>query len=212
MRQLCLFYNVFHNKVPKYIHSLIPSMKTSARQPNTFTSFYCKTKYFQSSFLPCVIKEWNKLDPDKRSCLFYDSIFRKALLNFIRPSENKIFNIHDQVGIKLLTRLRLGFSHLREHKLRHNFEDTLNPLCSCSIETETTWQFFLRCQFFNDIREILMNDLMFIDKYFPSLNQQKLISDLLCGSNAFDKKRNHKILICTLQFIKDSHRSANSFF
>ena len=144
-------------------------MKTSARQPNTFTSFYCKTKYFQSSFLPCVIKEWNKLDPDKRSYLFYDSIFRTALLNFIRPSENKIFNIHDQVGIKLLTRLRLGFSHLREHKLRHNFEDTLNPLCSCSIETETTLHFFPRCQFFNDIREILMNDFMNIDRSLPSL-------------------------------------------
>ena len=31
MRQLCLFYKVFHSKVPKYIHSLIPSMRTSAR-------------------------------------------------------------------------------------------------------------------------------------------------------------------------------------
>ena len=30
MRQLCLFYKVFHNKVPKYVHGLIPSMRTSA--------------------------------------------------------------------------------------------------------------------------------------------------------------------------------------
>ena len=144
MRQLCLFYKVFHSKVPKYIHSLIPSMRTSARQPNTFTSFYCRTEYFQNSFLPYVIKEWNKLDPDKRSCQSYES-FRKALLNVIRPSENKIFNIYDQVGIRLLTRLRLGLSHLCEHKFRHNFEDTLNPLCSCSIEAETTLHFFPRC-------------------------------------------------------------------
>ena len=109
MRRLCLFYKVFQSKVPKYIHSLIPSMRTSARQPNTFTSFYCRTEYFQNSFLPYVVKEWNKLDPVKRSCQSYER-FRKALLNVIRPSENKIFNIHDQVGIKLLTRLRLGFS------------------------------------------------------------------------------------------------------
>ena len=27
---------------------------------------------------------------------------------------------------------------LREHKFRHNFADTLNPLCSCSFETEDT--------------------------------------------------------------------------
>ena len=120
MRRLCLFYKVFHGKVPEYIHSLIPIMRTSARQPNTFTSFYCRTKYFQNSFLPYVIKEWNKLDLDKGSCQSYDS-FRKALQNFIRHSETKIFNIYDQVGKKLLTTLTLGLSYLREHKFRHNF-------------------------------------------------------------------------------------------
>ena len=164
MRRLCLFYKVFQSKVPNYIHSLIPSMRTSARPPNTFTSFYCRTKYFQNSFLPYVIKEGNKLDPDKRDCQSYES-FRKALLNFIRASENKMFNILDQVGIKLLTRLRLGLSHLREHKFRHNFKDNLNPLCSCSIEAEKALHFFLRCQFFIDFREILMNDLIDIDRF-----------------------------------------------
>ena len=172
-------------------------MRTSARQPNTFTSFYCRTEYFQNSFLPYVIKEWNKLDPDKLSCQSYES-FRKALLNFIRPSENKIFNIHDQVDIKLRTRLRLELSHLREHKYPHNFGDTFNLLCYCSIETETKLHFFLRYQFFNDIREILMNDLMSIDRSLPSLSQDKLISILLCGSDAFNNKKNRKILICTL--------------
>ena len=211
MRRLCLFYKVFHSKLAKYIHSLIPSMKTSARQPNTLTSFYCRTEYFKTSFLPCVITEWNKLDPDKRSCLSYDS-FRKALLNFIRSSENKIFNIHDQVCIELLTKLRLEFSHLREHKFRHNFGDTLNPLCSCSIEAKTTLHFFLRCQFFNNIREILMNDLMNIDRSLPSLSHDKLISVLLYGSDAFGNKKNRKVLNCTVQFIKNSHRFEDSLF
>ena len=211
MRRSCLFYKVLYSKVPKYIHSLIPSMRTSARQPNTFTSFYCRTEYFQNSFSPYVIREWNKLDPDKPNCLTYDSL-RKALLNFIRPSENKIFNIHDQVGIKLITRLRLGFSHLLQHRFRHNFEDNLKPLCFCSIEAETTLHFFLQCQFFNDIREILMNDLMNIDRSLPSLSQDKLISVLLYRSDAFDRKRNCKILICTVQLIKDSHKYDDSLF
>ena len=148
------------------------------------------------------ITEWNKLEAS----------FRKALLNFIRPSENKIFNIHDQVGIKLLTRLRLVFSHLPEHKFRHNFGDTLNPLCSCSIEAETTLHFFLWCQFFNNIREILMNDLMNIDRSLPSLSQDKLISVLSYGSDAFDNKKNRKILNYTVQFIKNSHRFEDSLF
>ena len=33
-------------------------------------------------------------------------------------------------GIKLLTRLRVGFSHLKEHKFQRNFVDAINPLCS----------------------------------------------------------------------------------
>ena len=37
MRRLCLYHKVFHSKIPKY--SLIPSMRSSARQPNSFTSF-----------------------------------------------------------------------------------------------------------------------------------------------------------------------------
>ena len=186
-------------------------MRTSARQPNTFTSFYCRTEYFQNSFLPYVVKGWNKLDPVKRSCQPYES-FRKALLNVVRPSENKISKIHDRVEIKFLTRLRLGLRHLREHKFRHNFEETLNPLCSYSIEAETTLHFFLRCQFFNDIRGILVNDLINTERSLPSLSQDKLISILLYVSDAFDNKKNRKILICTIQFIKDSRRFDDSLF
>ena len=136
----------------------------------------------------------------------------RYLLNFTRPSENKILNIHGQVGTDLVTRLRLGLSRLREHKFRHNFEDILNPLCSCCIEGETTLHFFLLGQFFNDIRETLMNDLMNTNRSLPSLSQDKLISILLYGSNAFDNKKNRKILICTIQFIKDSHRFDDSLF
>lgn len=144
-------------------------MSTSAGQPNAFTSFYCRTKYFQNSFLQCVIREWKKLDRNKRSCLSYRS-FRKALLIFIRCSENKIFDTHDQVGIKLLIRLRLGFSHLREHNLRHNIEDTVNWFCSCSTAAGTMLPCFLRYQFFNDIWKIFMIDLININRSLWSLS------------------------------------------
>ena len=40
----------FHIKIPKYIHSLILSIRASARQPNTFISFDCRSEYFQNSF------------------------------------------------------------------------------------------------------------------------------------------------------------------
>ena len=36
-------------------------------------------------------------------------------------------NVTEIYWIKLLTRLRLGLNHLREHKFRRNFQDTINP-------------------------------------------------------------------------------------
>ena len=85
------------------------------------------------------------MDPDIRN-LDCHKMFRKKLLNFIRPSEKSFFNIYDSQGSKFLSKLRLGFSHLREHKFRHSFANTVNPLCSCAPETESTDYFFLRCQ------------------------------------------------------------------
>ena len=44
----------------------------------------------------------------------------------------------------MLGRLTIGFSHLCEHKFRHNFKDTLDPLCSSSTEAETKTHYFPR--------------------------------------------------------------------
>ena len=49
-------------------------------------------------------------------------------------------------GLKLLTRLRLGLSHLREQKFRHSFNDTIDPFCLCGTNSfETSEHFFLHC-------------------------------------------------------------------
>ena len=48
--------------------------------------------------------------------------------------ENSLFSNHNPVDVKLLTRLRLKLSHLNEHKFRHDFEDTITPVCSWNTE------------------------------------------------------------------------------
>ena len=40
---------------------------------------------------------------------------------------------HNPVGVKSLTRLRFGLSHLRSHKFDDHFRDTTHPWCSCGI-------------------------------------------------------------------------------
>ena len=119
-RRLCLLYKVFSSGQPSYIYDLLPPLRSSRRHVNSFNLVTCKSEYFKNSFIPNVIYEWNKLDPDIRSSASYN-LFRNTLLKFIRPAQRKTFNINDSVGVKLLTRLRLGFSHLRGHKFRHGF-------------------------------------------------------------------------------------------
>ena len=76
----------------------------------------------------------------------YESIetFLKRILSLIRASPNSTFKCDNPRGIKLLPRLRLGLSHLREHKFKHSFQDSLNPFCSCGKgEVETSSHYLL---------------------------------------------------------------------
>ena len=102
------------------------------------------------------------MDPDTIN-LDSHAMFRKKLLTFIRLSEKNIYNIYDPQGSKLFNRLKLNFSHLREHKFRHNFADTMNPLCSCALEIESTAHFFLRCQNYVSFHTAFMNELSSIN-------------------------------------------------
>ena len=128
------------------------------------------------------------------------------MLQFIRPVERKIFSINDSVRIKMLTRLRLGFSHLGERKFRNDFRNTLNPLCSCSIEAETTMHYFRFCHFYNSNRTTLINDLENIPTAFSTVSDNSLISLYLHGDGKFDDTKNRKILMSTIRFIQDSQR------
>ena len=101
-------------------HDLILPFQRSSCNIETF----CRTVSFKKNFLPCAIKEWNKLDSEIRNAKTYAS-FRKMLLIFIRPIGNSTYKIYDPLGIKLLTRLRLGFSHLSE--ISFNPENIKNP-------------------------------------------------------------------------------------
>ena len=96
-------------------------------------------------------------------------MFRKKLLTFIRTLENDTYAIYDPLRVRLLNRLRLGFSHLREHKFRHNFAESLNPLRSCSLETEDAEHYFLHCQNNLSFRTTLMNHLNNINTAIASL-------------------------------------------
>ena len=134
LRCMSYLHKIVSTKLPPYLYELIPPLQRSHRYLGCFQTLRCRTTLFQKKFLPFTITEWNKLDTNIKNI---DShvMFRKKLSTFIRSLENDTYGIYIPLGVRLLNRLRLGFSHLREHTFRHNFADTLNPLCSCSLET-----------------------------------------------------------------------------
>ena len=103
-------------------------------------------------------------------------------MKFIRPAAAHVFDVTDHFGLQLLTRLRLGLSHLNEHKFRHNFRDTINPLFSCSLEPETVIHFLLDCPYHNIHRKTFFDSCSAIDEPISDLSDSNLVTLLLYGN------------------------------
>ena len=206
IRRLLSFYKYFTSMRPCYLYSLIPKVNSESRtrQRGNIPLFKTRTDSFKYSFFPNYVQEWNKISLSTR--VLPITIFKKFLLKSIRPNENSIFGLHNPNGLKHLTRLRLGLSHLREHKFKHNFQDSINPLCSCGENIETTEHFFLHCQNFSYFRFTLLNSLANINPDLPNMDSKELTDILLYGSTKFDPILNNKILSCSIQFILTSDR------
>ena len=134
------------------------------------------------------MREWTKLSTEIPNLTSYQQ-FRKSLLSFIKPTCSTLFSNNHPDGIKLLVRLRLGFSHLREYKFRHNFHDTLNL---CNFEPETTLYYFLCCYSFSSVCSALMNDLNLIDPSISQLNETSSANILLYGDWKKSTSQNSK--------------------
>ena len=186
---------------------MIPRKNTSRLTQGSDNILLLVTKhnFFQDSYFPAAIKEWNRLDIDiqKSDCI---SIFKKRILSFLRPLPIKVSNSHNPQGLKLLTRLRLGLSHLRYHKFKQNFLDTINPLCSRGPDIETTLHFFLYCPNFMECRNTRLSKTFEIISDLITRNDLALIETLLFGDNLFSQDDNSRILDGTIAVIVTSKR------
>ena len=130
-RKLCLFYKIYKNQSPSYWYNIILTAGTHYTFRNLVKIPYLQTKhnFFKHSFFPSVIIEWSKLDPSLRRYNSYN-VFKSDTLKIMQPSSNSIFDCHNPIGINYITRIQFGLGHLREHKFKHSFQDTLNPICN----------------------------------------------------------------------------------
>ena len=192
--------------MPSYLQSYLNycndgEYQTRSSSQNKMKIYSRKSKVFNSSFYPhsieewCALREeiWNKVSVDK---------FGEIILSFIKPRENSIFAIPYTKVLKLLTSLRLNFSHLNKHKFRHGFRDTVDPMCKCGLETETTLHFLLRCKLYSTIRTELLDNISTLGPSLTNYPDEKLLNILLCGSEYFSVKTNQLILKSTMKFWK----------
>ena len=212
-RKLCLFYKVLNNEHPQYLFNLIPVRPTlyPTRNPLNIPLLNANHNFFKNSFFPSTIIEWNKLDPGLRKAESL-SLFKTNILKFIRPSPNSVYNCHNPKGLKFITRLRLGLSHLRKHKFKHSFQDTINPLFSCGPDIESTEHFLLHCPQFVNKRCTLLSTIGNINYKLIENTNSNLTQKLLFGNTSFDITGNTNILSATINFIFLTKRFDNYFY
>ena len=154
-----------------------------------------KHGFFKSSFFASTIIEWNILDYHLRNGLFI-SVFKQNILKFIRLGPNKVYNVHGPFGPKLLTRLRLGLSHLSPRRFSHNFSDCLDELCICGTNIESTKHFFLQYPLYLSERQTLMEKIRDVEISILDQNENYLCYTLLFGSDKLSDFKN----VCILNY------------
>ena len=107
------------------------------------------------------------------------------------------FDIHSPRGVKLITRLRLGLSHLREH----SFQDTINPLSNCGQDIESATHFFLHCPFFINERRTLLSTIRSLDSKLLHCTDYDLTQTLHFGSTSQTSSNNFKIINASVGYI-----------
>ena len=175
-------------EAPNYLIDSIPKCNQTIRtRYSHIPIFHCRADCCKYSFFPSTLKDWFNLDINIRNS---ESIrFSKVDYCRLFVQYKSVFNIFDPKGLILLTRLRLGFSHLNEHRFRHNFENCINPLCSCSLVTEDTLHYLLHCHHFSQYCLDLMNSVNSVIVNFESLPDNDKKDILLYGDSHLDNNK-----------------------
>ena len=133
-------------------------------------------------------------------------------MEFIRRLFNNIFDIYHPYGINLLTRFRLGLIHLNEHKSKHGFNDTINPICICRGDIEFINHFFLHCPDYCEERKTLFDNIQSIEKMLLNQSESSLTYLLFYGDPKRNSYVNAFILNSAIEFILSSERFNGPLF
>ena len=101
-------------------------------------------------------------------------------------------------------------NHLNKHRFNHNFQNCINPLCSCCLEIESTLLFLQHCHYYTNILVNLLNSIAEIIGNSFHINDECLVKLLLFGSQKDTEVDNLHIANATIKYLLDSGRFSGS--
>ena len=126
--------------------------------------------------------------------------FCAVILQSIRPTAHSVYNCHNTKRIKFATRLWLGLNHLRGYKFNHSLEDSINPLCNCRHNIESTTHSFLHCSLYINKRRTLLGTLTNLNCSLLDNTGSVPTLTLYFGNTSFTSNRNLEILIASINY------------
>ena len=129
-------------------------------------------------------------------------IFKKIYLD-----EQTIFFLE-----KITCWLHLGFSHKSEDCFRHDVQEFLSHLCTCSLEIENISNYLLHSHHKASFRIDVTNSVETFAVDFESLSNSKNVEILLYGDYPCDAKKNNSLLSASINHMNKTKRFDCSFF
>jgi hypothetical protein len=161
--RLVLFYKIMTGRAPSYLKDLVPDRvgtrtRYELRNRQNLDLPIARINCLSYSFFPTTTKLWNDLPNDHKSKPSVESFKMTRTKNL--PKKNPLFSIGGRLENCIHTRLRIGNSPLKDD-LCTELHVIDSPLCPCgSGQNETAEHFFLSCPLFNQVREVMKQNLL----------------------------------------------------
>ena len=169
----------------------------------------CRTSTFQKSFFPSAITGWNSLGLDVRNSVSLPTFKAKTRSTLFPHTYNRLvdysFTRHASIDH---TRLRLGFSCLREYLFKIN--SCVSPICECSFDSESVKHFILYCLRYAAQRDVLITSgANVLDETWSSSSKARNVNFLLYGVESVNYDVNCALFHEVQSFIINTNRFAS---
>ena len=136
----------------------------------------------------------------------------QKVLKFIRLKANSFFTCLNPKGVKLITKLPLGLTHLQDLKFKHNSQGYLNPICSCGTEAETNADYLFHCPNYLHEWKALLNNIKSVFSNILEQSDSFIYNVLLFSGTSVNDSSNTIIVNARINYIASKKRFDGSIF